>query len=64
LNNRLFVRLLNPSAFESMHEISYSFFIGNVSWIMQVVFNDLDAVKNRNRYTNLKVSELSVSTAV
>ena len=47
-----------------MHEICYSVFTVNVTWILQVVFNDLKAVMNTDRYTNLKVSELSVSKAV
>ena len=64
LNNHLFVYLLKPSAFKSMHEICYSVFTGNVTSILQVVFNDFEAVQNTERYTNLKVSELSVSIAV
>jgi hypothetical protein len=64
LNNRLFAYLHKPSAFKSMHEISYCFFTGSVTWILQVVFNNLEAVQNTERYTDLKVSELSLSIAV
>ena len=60
LNSHLFVYV----PFKSMHEICYTLFTRNVTWILQVGFNDLEPVMNTDRYTNLKVPELSVSIAV